>query len=153
MFWLDGQDASVPGFRFVLDRAVLTGKLVQLSDGTWGIKDGMIGAVTTPSDMLDGFRQLGFCGNMCQDYASVKLYLDTYRDTLSNTDAILPSVACDGLSLGMSFTADQAMATVKDVVDVDPPVVCPVPKNPAAPRQGCLCPDGGSTVVCPTAGA
>lgn len=149
--WLDGQNALTPGFRFVLYRGILVGKLQQTSSGTWSITDGTIAGVVKPDDMVNSFRQLGFCSNMCADYDNVVQYLNTYQDTLSTTSDKLPGQTCDSLSFAADFTAAQAVATAQDIVPANKPVDCPQPRNPDAPRQGCTCPDGGP-LVCPTDG-
>lgn len=148
--WLDGERAHVPGFRILMNRGLLVGKLFKQQDDTWKIKEGTIGGVVLPSDILKAFREIGFCENMCQDYQNVVGYLNTNQDTLSNTDAKLPNTPCDSLSIGIAFEALEATATAGDIVNVKTPVDCPQPKNASAPPQGCVCPDpkvGGPCVL------
>lgn len=153
--WLDGERAHVPGFRILLHRALLVGKLFMRPNNTWKISDGTIGGVVLPSEILNSFRELGFCENMCSDYDNVKGYLNTNQDTLSSTDAKLPNTPCDSLSVGIAFEALEATADAKDLVSVQTPVDCPQPRNPNAPRQGCVCPDPkvGGPCVLPDGGA
>ncbi len=154
-FWLDGQRAHVPGFRILLRRAVLVGKLSKQQDGTWKISNGTIGGVVLPSDVLKGFREIGFCENMCTDYQTVTGYLNTHQDSLSTTSQKLPNTPCDSLSIGIAFEALEATADAGDLVSVQSPVDCPEPSNPNAPRQGCVCPDPsvGGPCVLPDGGA
>ncbi len=153
--WLDGERAHVPGFRILMHRGLLVGKLGKQQDGTWKISQGTIGGVVLPTEILNSFREIGFCQNMCQDYQNVVGYLNTNQDTLSSTDAKLPNTPCDSLSIGIGFEALQATADATDVVKVQDPVDCPQPANPLAPRQGCVCPDPkvGGPCVLPEGGA
>lgn len=150
--WLDGENAHVPGFRILLHRGVLVGKLVKQQDGTWALQNGTIGGVVLPTEILSSFREIGFCENMCQAYGEVVQYLNTHQDMLSTTSAKLPNTPCDSLSIGIAFQARQATASAGDVVTTQPPVDCPEPRNPLAPRQGCVCPDGGGLCVLPDGG-
>ena len=141
--WLDGQRAHVPGFRLLLNRSALIARINKKLDGTWELTGGTIGAVVLPGDMVQSFRELGFCENMCAAYDNVLLYLNTNQDTLSGTDEKLPTTPCDSLSIGIDFNARQAAATAADIETVDPPVDCPTPRHPLAPQHGCTCPDPG----------
>ncbi len=149
-FWLDGERAHVPGFRLLLHRSVLIGKIEKAQDGTWKLLEGTMAGVVLPNEILGAFRELGFCQNMCVAYDNVVAYLNTNQDTLSNTSAKLPDTACNALSIGIGLEARQATATAKDVDKAKKPVDCPAPQHPLAPQHGCVCPDpkvGGPCVV------
>jgi hypothetical protein len=150
-FWLDGERASTPGFRLIIRRGVLTGKLAKQLDGTWTLEDGTVAAVVLPGELVQAFREIGFCQNMCDAYSNVINYLNIALDTLSTSSTPLPDAPCDSSSIGMSFEARQMRATAADIVDVDPPVDCPPPRHPDAPPHGCVCPSGGGQ--CQTADA
>ena len=153
-FWLDGERAHVPGFRLLLHRSVLIGKLEKAQDGTWKLLEGTLAGVVLPTEILGSFRELGFCENMCVAYSNVVAYLNTNQDTLSTTSAKLPDTACNSLSIGIGLEARQATATAADVEKAKAPVDCPTPKHPLAPQHGCVCPDPkvGGPCVLPDAG-
>jgi hypothetical protein len=142
-FWLNGERASVPGFRFTMHRSVLIAGLVKEREDQWVIDQGTLGFVTRPDEMLQGLRQIGFCENMCSVFDFMSQYFYTHQDTLEGTAEILPDTQCNAVSVGVDFEARQATATTADVVQTAPTVSCPQPKNPAAPRQGCTCQTNG----------
>jgi hypothetical protein len=141
--WLDGERTPSPGFREIMHRSV---RLVHdPQSDLWRMEDGTWQYVARPSEMLEGFAQIGFCENMCGTFNTVKDYLNTYLDTLSTDTSAPVETRCDALSLGMSFRGAQISA---DKTDVQPAAgfnTCPQPKHPAAPRQGCTCSSDGST--------
>lgn len=141
--WLNGERSHVAGFRLVLHRSVTLGKLKKELDGTWTLKQGTMGGVVLPSDILGSFREIGFCENMCDAYTSVLQYLNTNQDAISSTSDKLPNTPCNSLSIGIALEARQAKATSADIEDALDPVDCPKPKHPLAPQHGCDCPDAG----------
>ena len=145
--WLNGgETSSTPGFRFVLHRGILTGALVQQSNGLWTIEDGTLGGALSPPDVVEALQEIGFCQNMCTLYNIMVNFVSTAQDSLLSSADILPSTPCDGLSFGAKFQARQSNATTENLVD-GAPLTCPNPKHPAAPRQGCVClPTGGCGV-------
>jgi hypothetical protein len=60
--------------------------------------------------------------------------------------------ACNGLSIAFDWEARQASVMARDIVAVQPPVLCPQPRHPGAPRQGTQCDGGGGTDSGPEAG-
>ncbi len=143
-FWLNGERAfSIPGFRLSINRGRMVAKIQRAEDDTWELQDGTIGGVVEAGEMIAGFREIGFCDNMCESYTSVIGYLNSQKDVLLSTDEPLPDIDCDGLSIGMTFTAREA--SFGSVEAVTPPVDCPPPRNPAAPPHGCVCMSGTCT--------
>jgi hypothetical protein len=150
--WLNGQRTTVPGFRQIMHRSVTAAQIVhdQQSD-LWSLQNGTTAYVARPNEVLQSFRGIGFCENMCGTFDSMKNYLNTYQDVLA-TDVNAPaSTPCDALSYGTAFHAGQITVDAQDVVDADPPVDCPQPRHPGAPRQGCVCSSDGSTCTLPGA--
>jgi len=137
--WLNGERTPTPGLRLVLHRGILTGALVKRPDDTWTIDDGTLGGVIYPPDVVQGFREIGFCENMCGSYNALVQQVTTSADALAGTNDILPSADCDALSFGAKFQARQAAATAANIADSSAPADCPNPKHPGAPRQGCIC--------------
>jgi hypothetical protein len=151
--WVNGQRTPVPGFRLVGHRMTIVAKLERREDQTWAIGEGTVSFVTRPQDVIAGFREIGYCENMCQSYDQVVGYLNTHQDALIGTNELLPDTPCNSLSFGMDFRARQITAKAADVVQGEQPVECPEPRHPDAPRQSCDCatgvgcestPDGGS---------
>jgi hypothetical protein len=143
--WLNGigDQSSIPGFRFILHRGILTGALVRQANQLWTIEDGTLGGVLYPPDVVQAYEEVGFCRNMCDSYDVLVQFLYTGQDVLATTSDLLPTAPCDGLSFGAKFEARQTGATAQNIVDGDP-ARCPNPKHPTAPRMGCVClPTGG----------
>jgi hypothetical protein len=151
--WLNGERSHAAGFRNIIYRAVTIGKLVKGSDGTWSIQQGLISGVTFPTDIIQAFREIGYCENFCGSYNNIVSYVNIAQDALTGTDEHLPSRPCDGISMGIEFTARQVMADRSDLVDSNP-VTCPNPRDPTLPRQGCVCQQAPATgCVLPDAGS
>lgn len=151
-FWWNGQNTAIPGIRVIMHRPKMLGKLVKLPDDSWVLEDVIHTFVVLPDEMLLAFRELGLCENMCNSYELVKDYLNTHQDSFL-TDEVLPDVPCSALSLASEFDARQVTLSKADIVDVDPPVECPQPRHPSAPRQGCVCQPDGTTCVQPDGGS
>ena len=145
-FWYDGERTPVPGFREIMHRPILAVQLVHdPQSDMWTMDNGTIGYVAKPAEMLEGFQQLGFCENMCGTFTEVKNYLNTYQDSLSVDTNAPPATMCDALSFGTVFRAAQISADATDIQQPKPFAICPQPRHPAAPRQGCVCSSDGST--------
>ena len=140
-FWLNGENAAVAGMRLELHRAVLIAKLDKDERSHWTLSDGTIaGAVLLP-DLLRGFREIGFCENMCESYKLIQTYMVGNQDLLQDPASEVKD--CNALSIGIDFDARQATARKQDVTAIKPRVDCPDPKNPAAPPHGYECPGTG----------
>jgi len=149
-FWFDAERTSVginappasyPGFRSVMYRSVLAARLAKSQDGFWGLTSGTLGWVEPAQDVMQAFRNLGFCENMCQGYQQLKNWLDVNLDSITTAqpDQALPNAACDSLSAGWAFEARQATVNPSYMQPSTPPVDCPNPLSALAPRQGAGC--------------
>jgi hypothetical protein len=151
--WLNGEHTTIPGFRMFLHRGILTGELIKQQDGTWTVDKGTLGGAVRPDQLLESFQAIGACKNLCRAFDEVRDYLNTYRDTLVATSDNSPNTPCDGLSFGADFEARQAAASLRDIEPATPPTLCPKPRHPDAPPQGCVCPVGGGACVLPDGGS
>lgn len=141
--WFNGDRASIPGFRFNMHRSTLIARLKKERDDLWVIDEGTVGFVSRPDELLLSLRQIGLCENACTVFDVLSQYFYTHQDTLEGTSEILPDTQCNAVSVGVDFEARQASASSADVTKAQPLVVCPIPKNPAAPRPGCTCQPSG----------
>ena len=152
-FWFDGERTPVPGFREIMHRSIMAANLVHdLQSDIWRLDQGTIAYVAKPGEMLEGFSQMGFCENMCGTFNTVRDYLNTYQDSLSNDSNAPPDTQCDALSFGTVFRAAQVTADKNDVLPTKPFTTCPQPAHPDAPRQGCKCSADGSSCSLPDGG-
>jgi hypothetical protein len=152
-FWLDGARTPVPGFRYLMHRGVIVGRLTRQADDSWVIEDGTVSFAVLPDEYVNGFRELGFCENMCNAFTTVRDYTKSYVDLIVPAPGgPLPDVPCNALSIAIGFDARQATATAQDVVTVSAPQECPDPRNKTLPRQGCVCQMDGTTCLTPDGG-
>lgn len=149
-FWWNGENTPVPGFRDVMRNPISVAKIVRKQDLTWELEDGILASVVKPGDMVLGFKEMGFCENMCSAFDQLKNYFNNAQDVLTDLSQDLPNTPCDALTIAIEFQARQATADRGDIVDVREPIECPEPRHPKAPRHGCTCvngrcetPDGG----------
>jgi hypothetical protein len=150
--WLDGAYTPTPGFHMTMHRNILAMKLVKdPQSGLWSSPDAMTGYVSTSAEVLQGFQEMGFCDNMCGTWDTVKGYLNTYLD-MPVDPAASPDSPCDSLSYGLRFRTAQITVDASDVQDVPKPQLCPQPRHPDAPRQGCVCSQDRTTCSTPDAG-
>jgi hypothetical protein len=141
--WMNGENSHVRPLRTVLQRAIMVGRLTKTGN-TWLLDDATIQGAVFPSDEVQAFREIGYCQNVCGSYDALIEFFNITRDVLSSTADKLPNTPCDALSIGYSLRARSATADINDIVDAEPPLECPQPKNPNAPRQGCTCQTDGS---------
>ena len=124
LFWfpsIAGRKTDVAtAFPLKFTQAVVAGKLAKAEDGTWSVFDGTIAGRSRESDIIAGFRLIGFC-ETDQNYPLMQGFLHGSLDVLSNgqTD---PNTTCDGISVGVGFTARQA--TPGSLIHVDDLVEC-----------------------------
>jgi hypothetical protein len=146
-FWFNGRYTATPGFRLVVNRPTLVGELSNAT-GKWQLRNGTFAGVIDPDQMIRGFRELGFCENMCGGYATLVSYLSSYQDSmLAAVSGPVPDVRCNGLSWAGHIEADQATALAGDIEPPQPIIECPNPRHSGAPPQGqgpCQL-DGGAT--------
>lgn len=146
-FWLNGERTPTPGFRYIMHRGVMVGQLVHNPDDTWTVQNGTLAFVILPDEYLQGFQEIGFCENLCDGLDVLVEYNKTRTDTLYSTTEILPDVPCDALSMGLDFDARQVTVTKSDIEEIKDPEMCPNPRHPDAPRQGCTCQEDGTTCL------
>ena len=145
-FWLDGENAGIPGTREIMHRGIMVGQLIRGQDDLWTVDHGTFAFVTGPGELLQTFQEIGFCDNMCESFFQLRNYLNTHQDTLTGTSESLPTTPCNGLSIAFDFKARQAAALARDIVPAQAPTQCPQPRHPAAPRQNQSLCDGGTTM-------
>jgi hypothetical protein len=128
---------SMPSVLSVSTRAIVTGHLVQTSDGSWEIENGITEERDPLTETLRIFARDPPLGNLsgsyaCQSavtYKTLWMELCPYADVSSRADGL--SSPCDALSFGSSWTAKPAiLGTIASL----PPVTLP----PCAP---CIHPD------------
>ncbi len=144
--WLNDENATyAAGMRLIIQRGTFAAKLEKdpLLD-TWVVSEGTIAGAVKGTDALESFHELGFCDNFCGNHTLFQNYLTTYGDLSSKLGAANPDEPCDSMSLAIAFKGKEAKAIRDDIVDVKPPVKCPVAKHPDAPPHGCVCPEAGS---------
>jgi hypothetical protein len=151
--WFDGERTPVPGLRQIMHRSVVAMQLVKNPQtNLWTMENGTLAFATTPDEALAGLAQIGLCENMCGTFATIRDYLQTYRDTLSSDGNAPATTNCDALSYGMTFRGAQISADATDVQPTGPFTSCPEPRHPGAPRQNCRCTPDGSSCTAADAG-
>ncbi len=138
-FWFSGARSGghTAGARLLVHRGVIAAKLVLgFQDENWSIPEGTLGGVIKPSEFIGSLREIGMCENLCGSDQALLDFLNQRADSLLEGDPN-PDVECDGLSLGIQFTAKEA--TPGEIVDVPEPTECgSAPSD--APPIGCSCP-------------
>ncbi|HMJ11098.1 MAG TPA: hypothetical protein VK524_06800 [Polyangiaceae bacterium] len=155
-WWMNGKHTDIPGFRLIVQRPFVVGELSQDPNNQdfWKLDNAIISGVVTPDHMLQGFREIGYCEQMCSSYGLNRNYLNDSRDALAD-DRIGPGnacegatcVKCDGLTWAGDIEARQATALAEDIEPLTaaaPPTDCPEPRHPAAPRQDTPCGSAGA---------
>jgi len=127
LFWfpsIAGRKSDVAtAFPLKFTQALVAGQITKAEDGTWTIADGTIAGRSRESDIIEGFRLIGFCDtNDPQDFSLMQNYLHGSLDVLADGGND-PSTTCDGVSVGIAFTARQA--TPGSLIHVDELVECP----------------------------
>lgn len=125
LFWFPGTNALAVAFPITIKRGLVAGKIGKGQDGTWQITDGTIAGASTATDLLEGFRLIGFCESD-PNFATAESFLTSNLDILS-TGQNSPDTPCDALSLGIQFEARQA--TVGPLAKVEPLQECVSPKG------------------------
>ncbi len=137
--WFPGKNALTTAYPLYLHSSVVTAKLGHAADQTWIATDGIIGGRVRSDDLLLGFRQIGLCEND-QSYALLPQFIAQNLD-ISAASVNDPNLPCDAMSIGVAFTATQAVAG--KVISADDLVECPYGRTPegGAPEGGTA--DGG----------
>jgi len=120
VFWFPGKRAAATAFPLTFSQSIVTGQLHKAADGTWSVDDGVIAGRSRKEDLIAAFRLIGFC-ETDTNYSVMTNFLSTGLDVLAD-GGNAPGVACDALSVGVGFTAIQAVAG--KVAHVEPLVEC-----------------------------
>ena len=126
LFWfpsIAGRKADVAtAFPLKLAQGVVVGRIIRGQDGTWTVSDGTIAGRSRESDIIDGFNLIGFCASTDpNNYGLMQNFLHGKLDILANGGSD-PNVTCDGVSVGIAYTARQATAGA--LIHVDDLVPC-----------------------------
>lgn len=133
--WFPGKNALTQAYPLYLTTGLVTAKLGRAADQTWVATDGVIGGRVKADDLLLGFRQIGLCEND-SSYALLPQFINQNLD-ISAAGSNDPNLPCDAMSIGVAFTATQAIAG--KVAKADDLVECP---NGRTPEGGV--PEGGA---------
>lgn len=123
LFWFPGYKALVVAYPVRIQKGIVTGKVVRGADGTWRIEDGVIAGRVRGTDVVKGFRLIGFCESD-PNYKLMTEFVEKNLD-ISGDGTLDPNVTCDAMSVGLAFQAQQA--TAGKVAKVAPLEECKVP--------------------------
>ncbi len=142
LFWFPGYNGLVVAFPLRIQQGVVAGKIVRGPDGVFRIEDGMIAGRVKANDMVGAFRLIGLCETTDSNYDLMKTFIDSNLDVITDGRKD-ENVPCDGMSLGIAFTAQQARAGKLETVA--PLVECVQPETKLNPRDAGAeaSPDGG----------
>lgn len=121
-FWFPGESAA-RAYPLTLQGGIFAGKLSE-QDGSYTIEDGTIAGRAKVVDMIQGFRELGVCEGH-EFFGPINLFVNGGTDVLAN-GAISPEAACDAVSVGIGFRAEQASFS-RTAAAVTPLPGCPAP--------------------------
>ena len=126
LFWfptIPGRNAAVAtAFPLKFTQALVTGRITKGQDGTWTVQDGTIAGRARESDIIQGFNLIGFCESTDKtDYDLMQNFLHGKLDILADGGND-PNTTCDGVSVGIAYTARQA--TAGGLIHVDDLVPC-----------------------------
>jgi hypothetical protein len=136
LFWFPGYAGVVVAYPLRIQQGVVAGKLVRGPDGVYRIDDGMVAGRTKGEDLVKAFRLIGLCETTDSNYSIMTDFISANVDVITDGRSD-PNVPCDGMSLGIAFTALQAKAGRLETVE--PLVECVQPKTKLNPG-----PDGGA---------
>lgn len=117
-------NATFRPFPLYLTRGIVTARVAKGAGGTWELQGGTIAGRVLYDDVIQGFRQIGFCENEAA-YTTMKNYTKASLDLLS-TGEVDASKDCDALSMGVVFEAIEA--TPGKLAKVEPLIDCPQKK-------------------------
>jgi hypothetical protein len=106
-FWFPGQSAAL-AYPLKIQRGVIATRLVDNGDGTYSADDGTIAGRAKKDDLIEAFESLGLCQTTQENLWNLaNTSINISRDVLaSGTNS--PEATCDGLALGIGFTAVSA---------------------------------------------
>ncbi len=124
LFWfptIPGRKTDVAtAFPIKFVQSLVAGQIKKAEDGTWSIVDGTIAGRSRESDVVQGFRLIGFCDSD-PNYTLMQGFLHGSLDILANGQ-VDPNTTCDAISVGIAFSARQA--TPGPLIHVDNLVEC-----------------------------
>ncbi|MBX3185426.1 MAG: hypothetical protein KF819_00360 [Labilithrix sp.] len=120
LFWFPGFNALVVAYPLRFTSGIVSGKLARGPDGVWRITDAIIGGRARADDLVQGFRLMGLC-EADQNYSLMADFVRNNQDLLAD-GANDPERTCDAMSVGLGFTALQAVAG--KLAPVEPLVEC-----------------------------
>jgi cysteine-rich repeat protein len=103
-----GDGEPYRGFVYKAQQGLLVGHLSEGQDGTWQIDDGLLGGRILKNDLIQAFRESGFCeaGDATTIYQSMVDFVNETVDVLAS-GANDVEVDCDALSYAIGFEAAQ----------------------------------------------
>lgn len=126
LFWFpsikDRKAGVATAFPLKMTSGVITGKIKKAADGTWSVEDGTIAGRSLYTDVLQGFRLIGFCEQTDPNYGLMQTFLESNLDILGD-GKVDPNRTCDAISVGISYTAGEA--TAGKLIKVDDLTECP----------------------------
>lgn len=108
LFWFPGYNALVVAYPLRLAQGIVAGKLERGADGVWRVRDGTIAGRSRGTDIIDAFRLMGFCESD-PNYKLMTTFVGANLD-ISSSGSKDPEILCDAMSVGIGFTALQALA-------------------------------------------
>lgn len=127
-----GDNAVAAGFPLKFYKGIFVARPVLGNDGLWVAEDGILAGRVRQGDMLDAFNQIGFCdgatlpsGSGTVASGDTNLLVDYLRVNMDimSTGEVNANVDCDAMSVGIGFTARQALPG--PAVAVSPLTACP----------------------------
>ena len=81
---LAGDNFAFPGFNLRIQKGLWTGRIEKAQDGTWLVKDGLsVGRVLKP-DLVNSFKEIGFCEDQGIFFDTLNTYVDENADVLAD---------------------------------------------------------------------
>ncbi len=107
VFWFPGNRALATAYPLAIQRGLVTAKLAKDKDNLWKATDGVVAGRARRDDVIKGFRLIGFCESD-PNYKLLEPLISGNLDLLASGERN-PQKPCDALSLGLPFTAIQAL--------------------------------------------
>jgi cysteine-rich repeat protein len=137
---LNGGGSPYHAFALRVHGAFWLGRLGKAQDGSWRMTRGLIAGSTKLDELVQALRETGFCDSGDGDlaYSFMLTFIHESADLLGSGETD-PTRACDALSFGIGFEAQQA--TPAGGKSLEPRVECCAPGKP---HQQCVaaCGDG-----------
>ncbi len=101
---LPGDNFIYPGFNLKLQGGIWTGRITKAQDGTFRVEDGLSAGRVTKTDLINAFREIGFCEDQGVFWTTLNGYVNENADVMAD-GSINPSAECDAMSVGIGFVA------------------------------------------------